>query len=374
MGRAPLALIALLVGLLGGACGDPIVVLGDAPGIARVVAGIGDSIGSRVDSLATRTRLTEPAAVAFDESGQRLWFADRGSSLTQGGVTRRVGRLFAVRSDGRLSMLVDRGGCAGAVCLESPHSIVVAPGGDVYVTDVVGHRIFRLRAGTPPLEVVAGDGNAGSTPDGVRARDARIAAPSGIAWLNGRLLFAEQANHRVRSLEQDGTLATVAGTGDPGFGGDGGLATESRLAAPAGIDALGDHLYIADRANGRVRQVDLATGIIRSIAGTGAAGFGGDGGPATAARLDRPESVSASADGATLFVTDHGNDRVRAIDLRSGGIATFAGTGDRAFVPGPRQAGDISLLRPAALATAHAGFLFIADPGHSVVWRLTLRF
>lgn len=374
MGRPARSLIALIPLALGVGCGDPIVVLGDAPGIARVIAGIGDSIGSRVDSLATRSRLTEPSGIAFDDAGQLLYLTDRGASLTQGGVTRRVGRVFSIRSDGRLSLRVDRGGCAAAVCLESPHSLALAPGGDLFLSDVVGHRIFRLRPGSNVLDVIAGTGAAGSTADGALAAGAALNAPAGIAWVGGRLLFAEQGAHRVRSIEPDGRLATVAGTGLPGSDGDGGPAASARLDAPAGLASADGILFIADRGSHRVRRVDLASGVIATVAGNGAAGFGGDGGAATAAGFNRPSSVAVTNDGATLFIADQGNDRVRAVDLRSGVVVTFAGTGDPAFVAGPRPAGAISVRSPAGLAVSASGFLFIADAGHSVVWRATLRF
>ncbi len=372
--RSLIALLALITAALAGACGDPLVVLGDAPGIARVVAGIGDSIGTRVDSLATRSRFTTPGAVAFDETTQLLFFADRGSTLTQNGITRHVGRIFSVRSDGRLVRIIDRGGCTAGVCLESAHSMTATPEGDIYISDDIGHRIFRLRPASASLEPVAGSGVPGASPDGVTALGSPIGGPSGLAWVGGRLLFAEHGGHRVRSLEADGTLRTVAGTGESGYGGDGGPATAAQLMGPVAIASDGTHLFIAEREGNRIRRVDLATGVITTIAGDGTAGFSGDGGPAAAARIGRPSGLAVTADGTTLFIADQNNARIRALDLGTGTIVTFAGTGDLSFVPGPRQAGDISLYMPAALSASSAGFLFFADTGHSVIWRCTLRF
>jgi len=377
MGRSARALIAplaLLAAALAGACGDPLVVLGDAPGIARVVAGIGDSLGTRVDSLATRSRFTTPGAVAFEETTQLLYFADRGSTITQNGITRHVGRLFSVRSNGRLLRIIDRGGCAGDACLESPHSIVTSPAGDLFVSDNVGQRIFRLRPASSTLEPVAGSGVAASSPDGVAALGAPLDAPAGLAWVGGRLVFAEHGGNRVRSIEADGTLRTIAGTGESGYGGDGGPATAAPLMGPVALATDGTYVFIAEREGHRIRRVDLATGIITTVAGDGTAGFRGDGGPATEARLDKPSGLVATVDGMTLFIADQSNARIRALDLRTGTIVTFAGTGDLAFVPGPRQAGDIALYNPASLSASPSGFLFIADTGHSVIWRCTLRF
>jgi len=377
MGRTSRTLIrplALLAAVLAGACGDPLVVLGDAPGIARVVAGIGDSIGTRVDSLATRSRFTTPGAVAFDDATQLLFFADHGSTLSANGITRQVSRVFSVRSDGRLVRIIDRGGCTAGICLESANSMTATPDGDLYISDDVGQRIFRLRPASASLEPVAGSGVRGVSPDGVAALGSPIDGPAGLAWVGGKLLFAERGGHRVRSIEADGTLGTVAGTGEQGSDGDGGVATAARLSGPVAIASDGALLFIADRDGHRIRQVSLSTGVITTLAGDGTAGFRGDGGPASESRIDMPSGLAVTADGTTLFIADRGNARVRAVDLRSGTIVTFAGTGDPAFMPGPRQAGDVSLRSPASLSTSASGFLFIADPGHSVVWRCTLRF
>jgi hypothetical protein len=113
-------------GLSLGGCGDPLVVLGDAPGLMRIVLGVGDSIGTRVDSLATRTRLTEPRAVAFNPANATLYVADRGSVRQVGGTTTRVARIFAVSSAGRSTLLLDSGGCVQSTCLLEPTAMAVA--------------------------------------------------------------------------------------------------------------------------------------------------------------------------------------------------------------------------------------------------------
>ena len=375
MGRSTRALTACgaLVALAHG-CGDPIIVTGDQPAVMRIVAGIGDSIGTRVDTLATRTRLTEPAAVTFDEANHTLWVADRGALAQSQGITRRVARLFAIRSNGRIELVIDRGGCAGTICIESPFAIAVGTDGALLITDEIGNRIFRLSGPRGPLDVIAGDGTRGETPDGRPARNARIAAPAGIAVApEGRIYFAERAGHRIRVIEPDGTLGTVAGIGAPGYAGDGQPAAAARLSGPAGITLSAGTLYIADAENHRVRAVDLASRIIATVAGSGIAGFTGDDARALEARLDRPLHVTLAVDGNSLFVSDFGNDRVRVVDARSGVIRTFAGNGDRGYTPPGRPAGATALLRPAALFASSSGLLFIADAGHSVVWRTALR-
>lgn len=370
MVRSSALTVASLVALA--ACGDPLIVLGDAPGRMRIVAGVGDSIGTRIDTLATRTRLTEPVAVAFDESQAVLFAADRGAVVQSGGSTRRMARLVSVRSNGRLTLVFSGASCPAA-CPQAVHSIVVATGGAVLLTDGVAHRVYRLDAGASLPAAIAGDGTAGDAPDGTLAANARVRAPSGIAVGDGgRIYFAEQGGHRIRVIEPDGRLRTVAGTGSPGAAGDGGPAAAAQLNSPAGIAVGGDVLYIADRLNHRIRAVSLTTGLITTLAGQGAAGFGGDGGPATEARFDRPESVALSTDQLTVFIADYGNHRIRAINLSSGIVQSSAGTGSVSWSGAGRPAGQTSLELPSGVA-AGLGFLFIADTGHSVVWRMVVR-
>ena len=353
-------------------CGDPLIVLGDAPGRMRVVAGVGDSVGTRIDSLAARTRLSEPAAVAFDAGRGLLYVADRGSLVQIAGVTRRVARVFAVASDGRITLLFETGSCSGP-CPESVHSMTVSPDGALLLTDVVAHRIYRMTPGAAQPVVIAGDGTAGDAPDGAVAALSQLRAPSGIALSSdGRVWFAEQLGHRVRVIESDGRLRTVAG-GTRGAGGDGGPGVQAGLDNPAGIAIAGAVLYIADRLNHRIRTLSLTTGVIETIAGVGAGGFAGDGGPAGLARFDRPDGIAVAADGLTLFVSDFGNHRVRAVHLGAGTIRTLVGNGSPAWNGVGNVAGETSLDRPAGIAAGGPGFLFIADTGHSVVWRTVVR-
>jgi sugar lactone lactonase YvrE len=355
-----------------GACGDPLIVLGDAPGRMRVVLGVGDSIGTQVDSVATRTRLTEPTAVAFDAASSLLYAADRGAVKQSGGITRRVARIFSVRSDGRLTLVFSSAACT-VNCPEAVHSMTVGADGTLYLTDWVGHRVFRWNRGANSPVVIAGDGQAGDAPDGTPAVQARLRSPAGIvAASDGKLYFSEQLGHRIRFIDSSGQLHTVAGTGAPGFFGDRGPAASAALNQPSGLALHSDVLYVAERLNHRIRAVSLTTGIIETVAGQGVQGFAGDNGDALLARLDRPASVAVSDDGVTLFIADYGNHRVRAVNLGTGTVQTVAGTGSDAWNGTGRPAGETSLELPSGLA-AISGFLFIADTGHSVVWRTVIR-
>jgi hypothetical protein len=153
------------------------------------------------------------------------------------------------------------------------------------------------------IERIGGVGKPGFAGDGGPAIRARISDGASIAALpSGGFLLAESLNHRIRRVSANGTITTVAGTGRSGFTGDGGPATQARLSGPSSVSALPDGAFlIADRGNYRVRHVG-ASGVISTVAGTGRPGFTGDGGPATAARLGEPSDVVAVPDGGFVIV------------------------------------------------------------------------
>jgi DNA-binding beta-propeller fold protein YncE len=253
-----------------------------------------------------------------------------------------------------------------------PTAMAVTSNGTLIVADGVGHRVFRyIPFGT--LTVLAGTGTAASASDGATAATAPINRPSGVAIAaDGSIYIAEAGAHRIRRIDAAGTIHTVAGTGAPGHGGDGGPATAALLHEPAGLLLHDGNVYFTDMFTHVVRRID-AQGVITTLAGApGGAGFAGDGGPAAAALFNRPVALAITPDGRQLFVSDEGNDRVRVIDLVTLGIRTFAGTGSRAWNGNRRLAGETSLFRPAGLDASSNGFLFIVDAGHSVVWRTSV--
>lgn len=177
-----------------------------------------------------------------------------------------------------------------------------------------------------PIDTIAGTGEPGFSGDGGPATDAQLQEPMGIATHpDGRVLFSDAVNNRIRAIDPDGTITTVAGTGDAGFSGDGGPATDAQLALPFGVavDADGRILF-ADRDNNRIRAID-ADGTITTVAGSGEEGFSGDDGPAIEAQFTLPTGVAAHPDGG-IVVADAGNHRVRMIDP-DGTITTIAGSG-----------------------------------------------
>ena len=189
---------------------------------------------------------------------------------------------------------------------------------------------------TSLITTVAGTGAAGYSGDGGQAVLAQLNTAHGVAVDVARnfLYIGDQASNRVRQVDlATGIITTVAGTGAAGYAGDGGQATAAAIGSPYGVDvdAVGN-LYIASTFAHRVLKVDIVTGVVTLVAGNGAPGFGGDGGAATAADLNGPTDVAL--DGQNLYIADWSNDRIRKVDLVSGIITTIAGDGTPGFGDG----------------------------------------
>ena len=255
--------------------------------------------------------------------------------------------------------------------IQLPAGVAADAAGNFYLSDTGNFRIRKVTA-AGEISTVAGTGQAGYGGDGGPATQALIDAPAGVALDGaGNLYFADTNNHIVRRIDAfSGVITTVAGTPETsGFSGDGGAATAALLTAPQGIafDAAGD-LLIADTGNNVVREVNTA-GIISTIAGTGTAGSGGDGGAATSAQLSSPWSVAvAVAQDGSLYIADLGNNRVRKVALSAsasgavpGTISTAAGDGTRGFMGDGGSASTAELNQPTAIAIDPAGNLYIAD-------------
>lgn len=357
------AALMLAVALAG--CGDPVVILGDAPGVMRVVAGKPDDLEPTERVPATDFELSSPRGLALGTDGT-LYIADR-----------RAARILAVHPSGDVITLVDQSGCSGPACMRRPEGLALAPDGTLLAADGQAGRVFRVRmgaAGDGAVAVLAGDPGGVPPASGLPATEARFGEPTGVAVSGtGDVFVSDWPEHRVWRIARDGTLSPAAGNGRPGSSGDGGPATEARLRAPRGLAIADGRLYIADAAAQRVRVVDLSTGIIDPVAGSGTQGFAGDGGSALRARLAFPEAVVAVGGGATLFIADRGNGRVRAVDTATGVIRTFAGNGASDYNGSGLEAGETALPAPAGLAS-DLGFLFIADDQLNLVWRTPIRF
>ncbi len=218
----------------------------------------------------------------------------------------------------------------------------------------------------------AGTGASGTQGDGGAASSAQLGQPSNLAFdAQGNLYIADMFNDRIRRVAPDGRLTTVAGGAGNGFAGDGGPATAARLNCPTGIavDAQGN-LYIGDSENHRVRRVAAADGIITTIAGSGTSGSTGDGAAATAARLNTPVQVAVR--GTDLFIADTLNSRIRRVNLTDGMISTVAGIGTEGSAGDGGAATSAQLFRPKGLAVDAQGNLFIADTRNNRIRRVSV--
>lgn len=213
------------------------------------------------------------------------------------------------------------------------------------------------------ITTVAGDGTQGYAGDGGPATSAQLNNPFDVAFdADGNMIFSDTFNHVIRRVDTaTGVITTIAGTGTRGFIGDGGPATAAELNEPYGVVVTqGGEIFFADRLNRRVRKVDAA-GRISTIAGDGGGKFHGDGGAAAVAGLAEPNGLAFNSDQSTLFIADVADHRVRAVDLRSGLISTFAGTGEGRHDGdgGPATAAGIFGAR--AVALAPDGALYVME-------------
>jgi DNA-binding beta-propeller fold protein YncE len=225
------------------------------------------------------------------------------------------------------------GGPATRARLNGPFDLGFDVAGNLYFSDTFNHRLRRIDAGSGMILTCAGSGEPGYSGDGGPAVRARLNEPYGIALDNkGNLYIADRHNHCVRRVDPAGVITTFAGNGTAGFGGDGGPAAAAQMVEPNGLalDPAQARLFIADVGDHRVRVVDLASGTIATFAGTGAAEHSGGGGPAVAAGIHGARAVKLAADG-TVYILERQGSTLRRVDPQSGVIATVAGTGARGY-------------------------------------------
>lgn len=231
-----------------------------------------------------------------------------------------------------------------------------------------------LTAADWTIHTVAGTGKQGFSGEGGPATAADIDNPFGVVrGPDGALWYCEYTGHRIRKINPEGTIHTIAGTGKAGYTGDGGPATEATFNKPHEIrfDAAGD-LYAVDMVNNAVRKIDMKTGIVTTIVGTGEAGYSGDGGPATKATLAQPHSIQFGPDG-NLYICDIKNHVIRLLDLKTGIISTFAGTGKPGVTPDGSPLQGTPINGPRSLDFDADGNLWLATREGNQVFKLDLQ-
>jgi sugar lactone lactonase YvrE len=335
-------------------------------GIITTVAGNGTAGFSGDGGPAVVASLSFPTGVAADRAGN-LQIADQGNHRIR--KVNSAGIITTAAGNGTAGFFGD-GGPAVVAGLSFPAGVATDEAGSFYIADQNNLRIRQVDpAGV--ITTVAGNGTAGFSGDGEPATVASLFHPTGVAVdRSGNLYIADRDNHRIRKVDPAGVITTLAGSGTAGFSGDGGPATAAELANPTGIAVIGfanPSIYIADFSNHRVRKVDSA-GFITTVAGNGLAGFSGDGGPATAASLADPFAVAVDVSG-NLFIADRDNQRIRKVDI-DGVITTVAGNGMAGFSGDGGSATAASLYFPFGVAVDDAGNLYIADRNNQRIRRV----
>ena len=331
----------------------------------ETIAGTGTRGYSGDGGAATAARLNLPVGVAVDNAGN-VYIADNGNH-----------RIRKVDGSGNISTFAGTGtrgysgdgGAATAAQLGIPESVAVDNAGNVYIADRFNNRIRKVD-GSGNISTFAGTGTRGYSGDGGAATAAQLSSPSGVALDNaGNVYIADYNNHRIRKVDGSGNISTFAGTGTRGFSGDGGAATAARLNIPTNV-AVDDagNVYIADSRNDRIRKVD-GSGNISTFAGMEAQGYNGDGGAATAARLSLPLGVAVD-DAGNVYIADWGNYRIRKVD-GSGNISTFAGTGTAGYSGDGGAATAAQLRAPTGVAVDGSGNVYIGDAWNDRIRKVT---
>lgn len=285
----------------------------DDEGLVRTLVGNGVHAIADLGVPALETPLENPIDFRFDAMGRLVLVSYHDPRVLVLGDDGRL-HVLAGAEDAEVGALGNEGdgGPATQARFIQLDGIAIAPDDTIYVSDSLANRVRRIRGGI--VDTVAGSGQAGYAGDGGPGVDAALSWPSALELdAAGNLYIAETRNHVVRRLDADGTIHTIAGDGTAGFRGDGGPAAQARLDQPYGL-ALGDDgsLYVADRGNFRVRRI-APDGTIDTIAGTGEEGLAGDGGPATRARFGYLARLALDDDG--LLVTDQSSSVARRIIL-----------------------------------------------------------
>lgn len=331
-----------------------------ATGVITTVAGTGTAGFGGDGGAPTAALLSYPTGLCFDSS-DRLYIVDTGNhrirKVSNGAITTVAGDGFQAGCDfGRYN---GDGIAATSASLNEPESVAVDSAGNVFIGDTGNARIRKVDSGTGMISTVAGDGNFGFGGDGGLATAAQLGEINGVA-LDGSGNIYILDGGRVRKVDYMAfTISTIAGDGTFGYAGDGGPAASAVFNDPRGIfvNGTGD-IYIADRNNHRVREIVGAN--ISTIAGDGVARFAGDGGPAAAGSLNAPNGVAVDSAG-NVFISDRENSRIRRVDSAIGAITTFAGNGGGAFGGDGGAPTAASLNFSEGVAVDSTGAIYIAD-------------
>jgi sugar lactone lactonase YvrE len=321
-------------------------------GIIGTVAGNGKAGYKGDGGQADTAEFNKPMSVAVDGGGN-LFIADNGNDVIREVVT--SGNIETIVGDGKASFGGD-GGRADTAKLNSPMCVFVDVSNNIYIADAGNNRIRKVSAGN--ISTIAGDGTKGFSGDGSAAALAELDAPQAVTVsANGTIYIADAGNNRLRAINKSGIINTVAGTGTPGYNGDMQLGTLAQVNMPAGLVADDSgNVYVADKGNGRIRLVNFRTDTITTFAG----GSIGDGQMANFAVLSLPLAVAVDS-ASNVFIADMGYNRVRRVSGKTDTITTLAGSGHAGFYGDGGMADTAQLNSPSGVAVGDSGNIYIAD-------------
>jgi sugar lactone lactonase YvrE len=341
-------------------------------GTISTFAGTGAEGFSGDGGPANQATLEYPLGVAVDASGTNVVIADFGNNRLRkvdaaGTIQTFAGNGQPPRQPGGAYYgdgFSGDGLAARFATLSNPQGVVRDQAGNLFIADTGNNRIREVDAATGFIHTVVGTGEAGYSGDGGPAVQAKITSPVAMAGdAQGRLYFAQGSF--IRRVDTAGLIGRFAGSGTAGYCGDGGPAIEACIFGVTGLafDAAGN-LYVSDSGNSRIRKIDTA-GTITTVVGNGTQGFGGDGATATAAQLNSPWGLALDAAG-NLYIADAGNGRIRKVDT-GGKITTVAGDGAAGYDGDGASATGTALNYPTGLAVDRAGDLFVSDRNNCLV-------
>jgi trimeric autotransporter adhesin len=309
--------------------------------------------------FADTAQLANPKGVCADRHGN-IYIADQGNNVIRK-VAAGTGFITTIAGTGAAGYYGD-GGLADTAVLNAPAAVFVDDSDNIFIADWGNDVVREIVDSTGVIITVAGNGNAGYNGDGIYAPSAELWGPGAVfVDKTGNLYIADTYNSRIRKVDTNLIITTVAGDTLSGYTGDGGLADTASLDNPYGIavDTAGN-IFIA--CGNVIRKVDAATGIINTIAGNANAGYTGDGGPAINAQLNQPEGICVDVSG-NLFIADYYNNVVREINNQTGIISTYAGSSDTSvFYGGDGGPADSAVLNgPTGVFMNSTGFLYLAD-------------
>ena len=342
----------------------------DSKGTVTIVAGNARAGFSGDGGPATSAQLDDPQGLALDPSGN-LYISDAGNNRIRIVSPDGTINTFAGTGSVNVNGYAGDGGPALEAQLHRPAGLTFAKG-SLYIADAANQSVRQITS-DGIINAVAGAWYAGLSGDTYTAIGALLSQPQSVAVdSSGNIYIADTGNGRIRKIDTDGNIDTIAGGGaitDVGVNGDGDLATKAILTAPVGLVVDGSgNLYFSEFVGGRIRSIDTK-GVINTIAGTGTAGFGGDGAAPNKAQFNGPRGMAIDSAG-TLYVADSLNGRVRSFS-GSGNISTIAGNGGGASSGDGAAAIQSQLSFPRGVAVDASGNTYIADTGNNKVRRIS---